>query len=61
MTARRALRLAAYWLPVLGLAAIASIVAAIPFTGGTASATGVVAAGLVLLAGLHYEPRKDQR
>ena len=61
MTARRALRLAAYWAPVLGLAAIASIVAAIPFTGGTANAAGVVAAGLVLLAGLHYEPRKDQR
>lgn len=61
MTARRALRLAAYWAPVLAVAAVASIVAAIPFTGGTASAAGVVAAGLVLLAGLHLEPRKDRR
>lgn len=60
MTARRALRLAAYWLPVLGLAAIASIVAAIPFTGGTASAAGVVAAGLILLTGLALEPRRNR-
>lgn len=61
MTARRALRLAAYWLPVLGLAAIASIVAAIPFTGGTASAAGVIASGLVLLAGLVCEPQRKDR
>lgn len=61
MTARRTVILAAYWTAVILTAAIAAIVAAIPFTGGTANAAGVVAAGLVLLAGLHYEPRKDQR
>lgn len=60
MTARRSVILAAYWLPVLCLAAIASIVAAIPFTGGTASAAGVVAAGLVLLTGLAFEPRRNR-
>lgn len=62
MSRRRAVQLAAYWLPVLLLAAAASIAAAIPFTGADASAAGVTAAGLVGLAGLHYEPRrKDHR
>lgn len=58
MSARRVLRLAAYWLPVCALAAVASIAAAIPFTGSTATAAGITAAGLVLIAGLALEPRR---
>lgn len=62
MSARRVLFLAAYWLPVIVVAAVASLAAAIPFTGGTAGAAGTTAAGLVLLAGLALEPRrKDSR
>lgn len=61
MTARRLL-LAVYWALVTVLAALASIAAAIPFTGSTASAAGITAAGLVLIAGLALEPhRKGNR
>jgi hypothetical protein len=59
VTARRIV-LAAYWALVVTLAALASMAAAIPFTGGTASAAGIVAAAAVLIAGLACEPhRKD--
>ena len=57
MTGRRVL-LAVYWPLVVLTAATASIAAAIPFTGGTASAVGVIAAALVLLAGLALEPHR---
>ena len=60
MTGRRVL-LAAYWTLVLLLAAIASIAAAIPLTGGYASAAGMTAAALVLLAGLACEPHRKER
>jgi hypothetical protein len=58
---RRTALWAAYWALVLTVMAVASLAAAIPFTGADASAAGVTAAGLVGLAGLALEPRKDGR
>jgi hypothetical protein len=60
MTGRRALR-AVYWPLVVLTAATTSIAAAVPFSGGTASAVGVIAAAFVLLAGLALEPRGKAR
>jgi hypothetical protein len=55
-------RLAAYWAAVLLAAAVASLAAALPFTGPTASAAGVLASGAVCLIGIACAPniRKDQ-
>jgi len=55
-------RLAAYWTAILTVAAVASLAAAIPFTGPTASAAGVLASGAVCLIGLACAPniRKDR-
>lgn len=62
MSARRTLQLAVFWTAVTLLAATAAVAAAIPFTGGTASAAGTTAAAAVCLAGLALEPRrKDHR
>ena len=58
---RTRLVLAAYWALTLTAAALASLTAAVPFTGGAASAAGITAAAVVLLAGLALEPRKDHR
>lgn len=60
MTGRRALR-AVYWPLVLLTAATASTAAAIPLTGGMASAAGIAVAAFVLLAGLALEPRGKAR
>ncbi|MCI3153191.1 hypothetical protein ELQ39_15770 [Streptomyces sp. GB4-14] len=63
MTARRTALTAAYWSAVLLLAAVASLAAAIPFTGPAASAAGVLAAAAVCLTGSAHAPsttRKDR-
>lgn len=55
-------RLALHWAAVTILAAIASTVAALPFTGGSAYAASVVAAAGVCLIGTATTPnptRKD--
>ena len=51
----------AYWATVLGTAALAAIVAPLPFTGDQASAAAVIAAWLVCLIGVVLEPRGDRR
>lgn len=57
---RRTALWAGYWAFVLLVAAVASLAAAIPFTGPDAAAASTTAAGLVGLAGLALEPhRKD--
>ncbi|MCI4143019.1 hypothetical protein [Streptomyces sp. MMS20-AI2-20] len=65
MSARRTALTAAYWTAVLLLAAVASLAAAIPFTGPAASAAGVIASGAVCLIGMacapNPAPRKDDR
>lgn len=64
MTART-LRWLAYWTATLTAAAVASLAAALPFTGPAASATGVLAAAGVSLIGIACAPttptRKDVR
>ncbi|MEV8032228.1 hypothetical protein [Streptomyces sp. NPDC086182] len=61
----RTLRWLAYWTATLTTAAIASLAAALPFTGTAASATGVLAAAAVCLIGTACAPttptRKDVR
>lgn len=56
------LRLAAHWLTVTFTAAAASLIAALPFTGQTASAIGTLAAAVVCLVGIALAPatRKDR-
>jgi hypothetical protein len=49
-------RLAAYWTAVLLTAAVASLAAAIPFTGPAASTAGVLASGGVCLIGMACSP-----
>lgn len=65
MSARRTAVCAAYWTGLLLLAAVASLAAAIPFTGAAASTVGVIAAAAVCLIGLACAPnpttRKDVR
>jgi hypothetical protein len=58
------LRLAAHWTVVTTTAASVSTVAAIPFTGASASAAGTLAAAGVCLIGIALAPtttRKDGR
>jgi hypothetical protein len=61
----RTLRWLAYWTATLTAAAIASLAAALPFTGPAASGIGVLAAGGVCLIGIACAPttptRKDVR
>jgi hypothetical protein len=57
----RALRWLAYWTATLTTAAIASLAAALPFTGPAASATGVLAAGGVCLIGIACAPATPTR
>jgi hypothetical protein len=57
------LRLAIHWTAVTTSAASASTVAAIPFTGASASAAGTLAAAGVCLIGIALAPtpaRKDR-
>ncbi|WP_442803445.1 hypothetical protein OG411_19150 [Streptomyces pseudogriseolus] len=65
MSARRTALTAVYWSAVLLLAAVASLAAAIPFTGPAARAVGVIASGAVCLIGIacapNPTPRKDDR
>lgn len=63
MTARRTVFLAAYWLAVLTAAAITATAATIPLTGMAGQIAGVLAAGVVCLAGCACSPghRKDRR
>ncbi|MER5715782.1 hypothetical protein [Streptomyces sp. NPDC002132] len=56
MTRRTALWLL-YWLTILAVASVASLAAALPFTGGTATAAGITVSALVCLAGMALEPR----
>jgi hypothetical protein len=49
-------RLAAYWAAVLLAAAVASLAAAIPFTGPVANSAGVLASGAVCLIGMACAP-----
>lgn len=55
MTARRILW-TLYWALVLVFAALASLTAALPFTGTLASVVGIVAAGGVCLVGIAWAP-----
>ena len=61
MTARRGCLWAAYWTVVAGIAAVAATLAAIPFTGTTASVAALTASAAVCWAGLALAPchRKD--
>jgi len=65
VSARGTARWALYWTAILSAAAVASLAAAIPFTGSAASAVGVLAAAAVCLIGLACAPtlntRKDGR
>jgi hypothetical protein len=56
MTARRTARWALHWAITCTAAAIATLAAALPFTGPAASLTGTVAATGVCLIGLAYAP-----
>jgi hypothetical protein len=56
MTARRTALWALYWAAVTTAAAVASITAAIPFTGPAASLIGTVAAAGVCLVGIACAP-----
>ena len=60
MTART-LRWLAYWTATLTTAAIASLAAALPFTGPAASATGALAASGVCLIGIACAPTTPAR
>lgn len=68
MSAGRTALHAAYWTAVLLLAAVASLAAALPFTGPAASTAGVIAAAAVCPVGSACAPntstkstRKDVR
>lgn len=53
---------AAYWTAVVVTAALASIAAAMPFEGRTASLAGALTLTAVCMAGTTYAPhRKDHR
>jgi len=55
------LRLAVHWTATTLTAAITSIAAALPFTGGAASAVGTVAAAGVCLIGIACTPTRKDR
>jgi hypothetical protein len=61
VTARRTLRWACHWTATLTTAAVASLAAALPFTGPYASAAGVFAAAGVCLTGLATAPHPGAR
>jgi hypothetical protein len=56
VTARRTLRWALHWAITTTIAALASMVVAVPFTGPAASAAGVLAAAAVGLIGIACAP-----
>jgi hypothetical protein len=56
VSARRTVRWACHWTLTLLTAAVASLAAALPFTGPYASAAGLIAAAGVCLTGLATAP-----
>jgi hypothetical protein len=61
VTARRTLRWACHWTATLTTAAVASLAAALPFTGPLAAAAGALAAAAVCLIGYATTPHPGAR